>query len=184
MSHRSGMSDRRSLASAIGAALVIVACAEGGREDATPAADTSPSASQPAQARPEPGQFSRQDFARLRWLEGSWRGRLPDGKYFHERYHFLDDSTIAMHGFADSTFASATDSSRITLRGQTIANEGAAARWVATTLDSSSVSFAPDRGASNHFVWSRESRDRWTATLRSAGEPPRLTVYQMERVRR
>lgn len=163
--------------------LALAACTGDGRDDAARSPGTPAAAGTTAAAQAAAGRFSPEDFARLRWLEGSWRGQLPDGGFFHERYRFVDDSTIAMHGFADSTFANATDSSRITLRGQTVANEGAA-RWVATALDSAGAAFAPDRGASNYFTWTRESADRWTATLRSGSEPSRTTVYAMERFKR
>jgi hypothetical protein len=134
-------------------------------------------------APPAAGHYSLQDFARLRWLEGNWRGQLPDRSYFYERYRFLNDSTIAMHGFADSTLARATDSATLTLRGGAITDAGASAQWVATHLDSSAVDFAPVHGSSDPFSWARESPTRWTATLRS-GDParPRTTVYRMERV--
>jgi len=138
------------------------------------------------QSTPQPpvaGRYSLQDFGRLRWLEGSWHGRLPEGGHFYERYQLVDDSTIAMHGFPDSTFAHATDSASITLRGGTIADEGSA-RWVATRLESNAVDFASERNASNNFTWTRESQDRWTATLRSSDRQGRAqtTIYPMERI--
>jgi hypothetical protein len=138
-----------------------------------------------ANVKPASGHYSLPEFARLRWLEGSWRGRLPDGGYFYERYHALDDSTIVMHGFTDSTFARTTDSSRITLRGGTVASEGGS-RWEAISLDSSSVDFVSTRAASNGFIWTRESPDKWKATLRSEDKQKRpvTTIYQMERVGR
>lgn len=59
-------------------------------------------------------------------------------------------------------------------------------RWVATRLDSSAVDFASERNAANNFTWTKESPDRWMATLRSTDRDgrPRTTVYAMERVRR
>lgn len=135
--------------------------------------------------QPVAEKYSLQDFARLRWLDGSWRGRLPDGGYFYEQYRLVDDSTIAMRGFPDSLFARVTDSSTIGFRGGTIASEGGT-RWVSTRLDSSAVDFASERDASNNFTWTRETPDRWTATLRSIDRQgrPQTTVYPMERVRR
>jgi hypothetical protein len=126
------------------------------------------------------------DFRHLRWLEGRWRGTLPAGGYFYEQYRSLDDSTIAMHAFADSTFSRATDSARLTLRNAVIANEGIGARWVATQIDSSTVEFVPRVGASNGFGWARESANRWTATLHSTDSAGRMqhTVYPMERIER
>ena len=135
--------------------------------------------------QPVAGRYTLQEFARLRWLDGSWRGRLPNGSYFYERYRVVNDSTIAMRGFADSLFARVTDSSSITFRGGTVASEGGT-RWVATRLESSAVDFASESNAANNFTWTRESGDRWTATLRSTERDgrPRTIVYPMERVRR
>jgi hypothetical protein len=135
--------------------------------------------------QPVAGRYTLQDFARLRWLDGSWRGRLPDGGYFYERYRVMNDSTIGMRGFSDSLFARVTDSSSINFRGGTVTSEGGS-RWVATRLEPSAVDFASERNAANNFTWVRESADRWTATLRSTDRDgrPRTIVYPMERVRR
>ena len=165
--------------------LAGVSCRGDGQSGSAQSADSAGVAMQYDARLPVAGRYSAQDFGRLRWLEGNWRGRLPDGGYFYERYRLVDDSTIAMRSFPDSLFARVTDSSNITLRGGTVANEGGA-RWVATRLDSDAVDFASERGASNNFTWKRDSPDRWTATLRSndAQGRPRTTVYPMERVRR
>ena len=93
-------------------------CAKEAQPEAERATDSTNRAEQSAGQRPMAGRYSLQDFARLRWLKGSWRGGLPDGGYFYERYGLLDDSTIAMHSFADSTLARATDSARVGLRGE------------------------------------------------------------------
>ena len=171
-----------------GAVLFLVALACQSRDRAvndstvTPASDTTPTASASAKSNP----YSLAQFAQLRWLEGRWRGTLPDGGFFYEQYRWLDDSTIVMHAFGDSAFARATDSARVSLRFGVVANEGITARWVATRLDSAAVEFIPRRGASNGFTWVRESPDRWTATLQSPSGDGRMrsTVYHVERVGR
>lgn len=164
------------------AILTAVSCRPEARSDRP--ADSGAGAATADNARPAAGHYSLQNFGRLRWLEGSWRGQLPDRSYFYERYHFLNDSTISMHGFADSTFARATDSATIALRGGTVTDAGAAAQWVATRLDSSVVDFAPMQRAYGPFSWASESPNRWTATLRSADPARPPTVYRMERVGR
>ena len=149
----------RSYTSMCAAAVVFLSVAScRGRDEAARTGDSV----RPAQ----PGTYASTDFQRLRWLEGRWVGRMEDDKRFYEQYRFADDSTIVMHSFRDSTFAQATDSSRITLRGSTVASEAATARWVAERLDTLGVEFAPDRGATNYFSWSKESPNAWTATLR------------------
>jgi hypothetical protein len=132
----------------------------------------------------QPGTYAGVDFQRLRWLEGRWEGRMEDDSRFYEQYRFVDDSTIVMHSFKDSTFIQPTDSSRITLRGSTVASEAASARWVAERLDTLGVEFAPDRGATNYFAWSRESPNAWTATLRWVDRDGRVrrVAYALQRV--
>jgi hypothetical protein len=132
----------------------------------------------------QPGAYAGQDFQRLRWLEGRWQGLMENNDKFWEQYHFVDDSTIVMHSFKDSTFAQATDSSRITLRGNTVASEAGPARWVAERLDTLGVEFAPDRGATNYFSWSKDSPNAWTATLRWMDREGKVrrVAYALQRV--
>lgn len=131
-----------------------------------------------------PGRYAASDFNHLRWLEGSWRGALPEGGSFFETYRVVDDSTIAMYGYPDSTFRHATDSARIMLRGFTIFDEGTNLRWVATRLDSVAVRFEPEAGGSNDFMWERESADKWLATVHSRDRQgaPRTIMYPMQRI--
>lgn len=141
---------------------------------------TLPVASAPA------GTYTLDDFRRLHWLDGRWRGFLPDGERFYEQYRVMNDSTIVMTGFKDSTFAAVNDSARITLRGGTVSSESAASRYVSSRLDSTGADFSPERGAKNAFTWARESADRWTATLRwTDGEGrPQTVVYALHRLGR
>ena len=60
-----------------------------------------------------PRTFNQAEFARLRWLEGFWLGTENGANPFYEGYRVCDDSTLAMFAYADSTFATATDSSTI-----------------------------------------------------------------------
>ncbi|MFL5509285.1 MAG: hypothetical protein ACJ79J_06785 [Gemmatimonadaceae bacterium] len=125
--------------------------------------------------------FSAADFATLRWIEGDWRGRIPSGAAFYERYKFVDDSTIMMHGFEDSTLTVPNDSATIVFRNGVVIDRGGKARWTASRLDSTGIDFAPAQGATNQFSWNRQSADKWTAAIR-----PRTgnrTVYPMERIR-
>jgi hypothetical protein len=179
---------RDSRRSAVTLSLAILSGASCGSEAGQKterAGDSTSRAEQSAAQRPTPGRYTLQDFARLCWIEGSWRGGLPDGGFFYERYGLLDDSTIVMHSLADSTLARATDSSRIGLRGGTVASESSTL-WLATRLDSNAVDFALERDASNNFTWTRESPDRWTATLRSKNRQGReqVTIYHMQRIGR
>lgn len=127
------------------------------------------------------------DFRRLHWLNGRWRGFMADGKTFYESYEIQNDSTIVMTGYPDSTFTRATDNSRIVLRGGNVVNEagsGGGPQWIASRLDSTGVDFAPGRGAQNAFTWARESPTKWTATLRWTDRDgrPQTTVYALHKI--
>ena len=170
-------------------ALLAVLAAPGCRSREQAAADSASASDERnsvASRAPVPGRFALHDFQHLRWLDGSWRGALPEGGSFFETYRVVDDSTISMYGYPDSTFRQATDSARIVLRGTTVSDEGATTRWVATRLDSLAVEFAPARGGANDFIWEPESPDKWLATLhsRDARGAPRTIMYPMHRIRR
>ncbi|AHG93521.1 hypothetical protein J421_5986 (plasmid) [Gemmatirosa kalamazoonensis] len=97
-------------------------------------------------------------LAQLRWIEGDWRGAGMGGTQqapFYERYRFVDDSTLTVESFADSTFRTVRDAARYELRGGRLGNVGMGPRYVAVRLDSLGVEFAPVSRASNHFRWDR-----------------------------
>jgi hypothetical protein len=142
----------------------------------------------PNPARPpavKPVRVTPEQFAQLRWLEGTWRGHGVNQSSFYERYRVADDSTMLMESFEDSTLARVTSASRVELRAGQLANVGDGARWVATQVDAGRVTFAPVEGARNTFIWRRASADAWTATLSWPGQPQgqRERVYHMARLR-
>ena len=187
-SARRGRSAARTFTFAAVLAASLAACRAETRPADSAATGASTAAASPAAATPGTstvaGKFAIADFAHLRFLDGSWRGKLPDGKYFYERYRIVDDSTFAQQGFTDSTYATANDSSRISLRGTTVAVE-AASRWEATRLDATGVDFTSLKTPTSSFTWTPKSADKWTATIKSVGSDgqARSTVYEMERVR-
>jgi len=129
--------------------------------------------------RAQTSRLSTSDFGTLRWLEGDWRGQIATGGYFYERYHFVDDSTIAMHGYEDSTFTRPNDSATIVFRDGVVSDIGPKAKWSASRLDSTGIDFAPVQGATNHFTWTRQPGDKWTAAIKPANG--KVVTYQMER---
>ena len=125
--------------------------------------------------QPAPGaavRVSPARFATLRWLVGDWRGELPGGGYFYERFTVVDDSTLAMQPLADASLAPRGAAVALALRGGAVRYE----RATATRLDASGVDFATAAGKG--FSWRRDGVDRWTAVIRGA----RPVVYRMERV--
>ena len=131
---------------------------------------------------PVPAAVTRGAFGGLRWLEGTWRGRMANGEYFYERYTFVDDSTISMQHLADST---------LTPRGEPalIVHRAGGVRYgkaVATRLDPAGIHFSEGPNVAHGFTFEPIARGGWTATIRGAdraGKPYEI-IYQMERVGR
>lgn len=130
----------------------------------------------------QPAQVSLERFQLLRFLQGNWRGTGGGDEPFYESYLFVDDSTIRTFTYADSTFAQARDSGLVQWRAGEVAVEGGNARWMAVSFDSTAMEFSPQRGATNLFRWTPETRDRWAAELAWPGPSGRSRAYLMERV--
>lgn len=130
-----------------------------------------------------PASVSAAQFQSLGWIAGKWRGAEAGGAPFFESYATRDSVTIASYAHADSTFSAPADSGALTLRGDTLFSGSPAMQWVATSIDSMRVVFAPWRGANNGFTWERTGPSTWTATLAwdSAGTP-KQKVYLMQAV--
>jgi hypothetical protein len=143
--------------------LAVIAAGCGGGEKAAPIDSTRPAAPSESLA-PTAADVVPPMFRTLRWIQGRWRGSDSAQLVFYEEYRFVDDSTIAMRSFSDSMFSTPTDSAVVRLRGGRVENVSANAAWVATRFDGNSVSFAPVRGARNHFVWERATTG-WRAVL-------------------
>jgi hypothetical protein len=137
----------------------------------------------PSTAAPVPLAVTTSQFQQLRWLEGAWRGSGGGYDGFFEGYRWVDDSTIRKYEYADSTLVVVSDSGAITLRGGEVRSASVRSSYVVIALDSSSVTFAPERGATNGFVWRSTGPAAWTARLTwdSAGVP-RERLYEMRAV--
>jgi hypothetical protein len=175
----------RPVGRALRAGPILVALAsQVGRAQAPSAA---PTASPPVAARLGP-----RDLGRLRWIVGDWRGVGTAGTTqapFYERYRLADDSTLVMEGFPDSTFGTASETTRYELRTGRLADAGG--RWTAVRLDSLGVEFAAVSGARNGFRWERApgagARPRaWQATILSGDRSGtvRQRHYRLERLER
>jgi hypothetical protein len=127
------------------------------------------------------------DLQSLRWIAGTWRGSGDGQAPFYERYHFADDSTLVVEGFADSTLAVVTEVTRFELRGGRLANAtpgDSTSKWVAARVAAGAVTFVPVRRARNRFTWRPVSQDRWVADLSWPARdtlPARARTYDMVR---
>lgn len=137
-----------------------------------------------ARQQPTPARVNASDLARLRWIEGSWRGTGDVEKPFFERYRFEGDSTLAVDGFDDETLNKVTDTTRFELKDGEFGGGGEGSRWAASELTDDGVTFVPVKGARNTFRWQKEPDGSWKAILdwpASDGKPARRRVYKMER---
>ncbi len=123
-----------------------------------------------------PARVTLAQFRDARWLEGTWRGRMPNGKYFYERYTRLDDSTIQILHFPDSTLAASKEGDSITLRGGIVRNGRAAA----IRFDAKGIDFAAPPRTTPQYTFVPSAGGRWTATIHPAGQGGQPIVYQME----
>jgi hypothetical protein len=131
-----------------------------------------------------PARVTAEGLARLRWIEGAWRGTGDVEKPFYERYHFEGDSTLVVESLADETLSKVEDVTRFEVKDGQFGNGGEGPRWVASELTDDAITFAPARGARNSFRWQREADGSWKAVLdwpAAEGKPARRRVYRMER---
>ena len=130
--------------------------------------------------RTETKKFSTADIAKLRWIEGTWRGSGADQAPFFERYRFENESTLAVDTFPDEKLEKVDDTTRFELKDGRFGN-GA---YVASAIDDNGINFDPVT-AKNSFRWERVSANVWKAILKwpaQGDKPTRERVYNMERI--
>ena len=148
------MTGKRS-ALALGMALALSACA--GREAPPEPTPT---------AVPVGVHVTHAAFGRLAWLEGRWRGEGIDQPPFYERYELVNDSTMSVATYTDSTFTTIDgEPGEVRWRDGLVTTGTGGALYVATEYDDGMIRFDPVAGARNSFVWRRVSDDAWTAVL-------------------
>jgi hypothetical protein len=124
------------------------------------------------------------ELAKLRWIEGSWRGTGDVDVPFYERYRFENESTLLVDSFPDEKLTKVDDTTRFELKDGQFGNAGEGSRWIATAIDDNSINFEPVSKARNSFSWKRESPDLWKAVLNwpaTGNSPAKERVYRMER---
>ena len=132
-----------------------------------------------AQQAPATPRFTQQDFARLKWIEGRWKG-TGGAKPFYESYRLTSPTSLEIEYFGDETFTASSGKGVVYFEGGRILHEAGTAQWSATRVTSDSVEFTPVRTASNGFTWSRRTPDAWTAVLKPSGAAEQK--YELTRV--
>jgi hypothetical protein len=131
--------------------------------------------------RSEAKKFSTADIARLRWIEGTWRGSGVDQAPFFERYRFENESTLVVDSFPDEKLDKIEDTSRFELKDGRFGNPS----YVASSIEANAINFEPFANAKNSFRWERVSDNAWKAILKwpaDGNKPARERVYNMERI--
>jgi hypothetical protein len=125
--------------------------------------------------------FSTADIARLRWIQGTWRGSGVDQAPFFERYRFENESTLVVDSFPDEKLDKVEHTTRFELKDGRFGSS----HYVASSIDDNAINFEPLANAKNSFRWERVSDNAWKATLNLPAEgnrPARERVYNMERI--
>jgi hypothetical protein len=147
--------------------MLALACSVDGRDEGSESA-----AEQSAPAPSSAGSAANTiaDLQALRYLEGDWRGSGYEGGPFYESYRFVNDSTIEMTAWTDSTMSAPTERSEYVLRGGVI-RTGSGGRLVSVDEDGHHF-----RRGSSRWTFRQVSPDRWTAQVGPS------TTYTMERI--
>lgn len=147
--------------------LLASACSVDGRDEAP---ESAAEQSVPAPSSADSAANTIADLQALRYLEGDWRGSGYEGGPFYESYRFVNDSTIEMTAWTDSTMTTPRERSEYVLRGGVI-RTGSGGRLVG--VDENGHHF---RRGSSTWTFRRISPDRWTAQVGTS------TTYTMDRI--
>ena len=133
-----------------------------------------------AQVAPS-NKFTAADIAKLKWIEGTWRGMDGD-KPFYERYK-IEQTTLIVEGLnADGSLKGEPD--RFELKNGEVGNGEGNNRSAASEITADYIQFVPAvPGKMNRFRFERQSNGTWRAVLEwpaTADKPARQKIYIME----
>jgi hypothetical protein len=169
------------------AAVLGGACSKGeGEPAAANTANSQTAESAKAPATPS-NQITEADVAKLKWLEGTWRG-MDGEKPFFERIHF-EGSTMIVETLTDETASKVSETSRFELKDGEFGHTKGDQRSAASSITDNSVQFvpaaaqpaAPAKG--NTFRFERQPDGTFRAVLEipaKGGRPAGEKVYKME----
>ncbi len=130
--------------------------------------------------------FTAADLAKLKWIEGDWRG-MNDDKPFYERYRF-EGTTMVVEGFDDDTFSNPKAPERFELRDDgEFSHLSGNSKAAASSITDDAVQFVPVFGGGNSFRFERQPGGKWQAVLEwpaKGDKPAEQKIYQMEPVKR
>jgi hypothetical protein len=133
-------------------------------------------------AQPTPSnKFTAADIAKLKWIEGTWRGMDGD-KPFYERYK-IEETALVVEGLnADGSLKGEPD--RFELKNGEFGQGEGDKRSAASEITADYIQFVPAVGGKmNRFRFERQSNGTWRAVLEwpaTADKPARQKIYIME----
>ena len=149
----------------------------------TATSSPTPGASAPGSNAPQAGKnFTAADIAKLKWIEGTYRGTGETQPAFFERYSF-DGTTMVVESFEDQTLAKITDTSRFELKDGEFGHTQGDRRSAASEITATYVQFVPVKGGGNSFRFERQDGGSWRAVLDSPAKgdkPAKQVIYKME----
>jgi hypothetical protein len=159
-------------------AVIAVSFIAGGCSDAQVAnIDTQTTVAQSTPSK----KFSAADVAKLKWIEGTWRGMDGD-KPFYERYKVEETALVTETLNSDGSVKGAPD--RFELKDGEFGNGEGDQRSVASEITADHIQFVPAvPGKSNSFRFERQSNGTWRAVLEwpaKGDKPARQKIYIME----
>ena len=133
-------------------------------------------------AQPTPSnRITAADIAKLKWIEGTWRGMDGD-KPFYERYQ-IEGTTLVVEGLkADGSRDG--EPGRFELKNGEFGQGEGNKRSAASEITADYIQFVPAvPGKMNRFRFERQSNGTWRAVLEwpaTADKPARQKIYIME----
>ena len=125
--------------------------------------------------------ITAEDVAKLKWIEGSWRG-MDGEKPFFERYSFEDNTAMIVESFSDETMSKVDTVSRFELTNGEFGNTEGGRRSAASVITADSVQFVPVQGGGNSFRFEKQNGG-WRAVLEwpaTETKPAGQKIYNME----
>ena len=125
--------------------------------------------------------FTTADVAKLKWIEGTWRGMDGD-KPFYERYKIEETAMVVESLKADGSVDGEPD--RFELKDGQFGNGEGDQRSVASEITADHIQFVPAvPGKMNSFRFERQPNGTWRAVLEwpaKGDKPAGQKIYIME----